>query len=128
MKITIPRLFDATRVLATEAGAAIQELVEFSQQAFEQLLRALRNNLTFTDNFRCQVIYATLKHGVEQEINTTMTIGGALVLRAYSSSGAEMPTGIKMRLDASNHLFITVNFLSADATRSVTTRLLLLGE
>ena len=128
MKITIPRLFDASRVLGTDIGPKVQEFVEFSQQGFEQLIRALRNNLTFTNNFRCQVVNVTLRHGIEKEINTNITIGGIIPMKAYSANGAEGIDSVQMRLDAKNTLFVTVRFVSAVATRDVTTRLVLLGE
>lgn len=87
MKITITRLYDAARFLQTEVGKAAQEFVDYSISAFEQIIRALRNGLTFTDNFNCKISEVFLTHNTAQVINTDgKTPFGILPIRVFSST------------------------------------------
>lgn len=69
-RLTIARVFEASKILATEAGQQIRELVTYSSEAFEQIVRALRNNLTFEDNFRCRVVTVSLTDAVFSDVFT----------------------------------------------------------
>lgn len=54
-KITIQRIFDTTKALATEAGQSLQDFIQFQAQFAEVTLRALRNGLTYADNLDCEI-------------------------------------------------------------------------
>ncbi len=57
-------------MLATESGKQLEELLTFVNDVSDQVLRALRNGLTFQDNFNCKIATATLKHDVSSQIST----------------------------------------------------------
>lgn len=70
MKITVSRIFETTKALATESGQQLQDFINFVAQFSEITLRALRNGLTYEDNFDCEVRTLTVQHGVALSINT----------------------------------------------------------
>ncbi len=70
MKINVTRIFETSRALATKSGQELQDFVEFVSGAFAQVILALRNNLTFEDNFLCLTQQITLFHNQVQIINT----------------------------------------------------------
>ena len=67
-KINVSRLFDAGKALATQAGQELSEMVTFLQTSLEQILRALRNGLTFEDNLYGTVLQLSLAHGQAQKV------------------------------------------------------------
>lgn len=69
-KLSITRFLETSRFLATDAGKQLNDLIIYLSDFAEQTLRALRNGLTFQDNFNCQISAATLKHNVPQVISS----------------------------------------------------------
>lgn len=53
-KISISRIFETSRALATKSGQELADVVGFVADLGEQSLRALRNGLTYGDNFDCE--------------------------------------------------------------------------
>lgn len=71
MKITISRLFESRIVLEALAKAklgALNDFVTYLSDLAEQMIRALRNGLTFEDNLDCEVRSISLKHAVAQKV------------------------------------------------------------
>lgn len=125
MKITIPRIFDSARILAKPFGKDIEDFVSFSQQAFEQIIRALRNQITFEDNIKCQVLEVTLKHDLEQVLFASGRVKGIIVTRVFSD---ESITSYKWKYNDKSELIITPRFLGADTEKKVNVTLILLQE
>lgn len=69
-KLSIQRLMEVSKLLATDAGQQLQDALTFLNDVSDQVLRALRNGLTFRDNFNCQIAEAELSHDVESLVNT----------------------------------------------------------
>lgn len=69
-KLSISRLLEVSKLLATDAGKQLEELLTFTNDVADQVLRALRNGLTFQDNFNCKISTASMKHEVETEVST----------------------------------------------------------
>ena len=67
-KITIQRIFETTKALATEAGQSLQDFINFNAQFAEVTLRALRNGLTYDDNMNCEIKQVTLTHNETQTV------------------------------------------------------------
>jgi hypothetical protein len=70
-KITIQRIFDATKALASEAGQSLQDFINFQAQFAEITLRALRNGLTYADNMDCEIRSLKLSQNASVAINLT---------------------------------------------------------
>mgnify|MGYP006933461297 CR=1 FL=1 len=60
MKLSIARVLETSKYLATDAGKQLEEFVTFVSDLSEQMIRSLRNGLTLRDNFDCQVVDVTI--------------------------------------------------------------------
>jgi hypothetical protein len=69
-KLSLSRLLDATKLLATEAGKELQDLITFVNDVTDQFARALRNNLNFQDNFSAKVSTIELSQNEYQVVST----------------------------------------------------------
>lgn len=82
-RLTIGRIFESSKALATEAGKQLTDFINDFADFREQVIRALRNGLTFKDNFNCIVSTVSLKHNTPQVINTNgQQPIGVIVLRS----------------------------------------------
>lgn len=72
MKLTISRIFELSKALDTESGVELEEPLQFLADMAEQVLRILRNNLTFQDNFNCLVKRVNIRHNTP----TAVDLGG----------------------------------------------------
>ena len=86
MRVTLTRLLETSKYLATEVGQAIPGFFDYMAEFVEQVTRALRSGLTFYDNFDCEVKQVTLKHDTEQILSATKTVTGIIPLRVISKS------------------------------------------
>src|SRR3954469_1335808 len=89
MKLSIPKLLDTSRLLTTQAGQQLEELVTYVSVTFSQIIQALRNGLTYADNFDCLIQTVSLSHNTPQVINrgtATKTITGVVPTQVVSST------------------------------------------
>lgn len=84
MRITLTRLLETSKYLATEVGQAIPGFFDYMAEFVEQVTRSLRSGLTFSDNFDCDVKTVTLTHNTEQIVSATKTAFGILPVRVVS--------------------------------------------
>lgn len=88
-KITLGRIFETGKALATEAGKQLADVVEFVADMSEEVLGALRNGLTFEHNFDCKVMTLELRTGVEQAVNVgAKRATGMIPVRVVSTAYA----------------------------------------
>lgn len=86
MKITITRLLETSKYLATEVGQQIPDFFSYMGDLVDNTVRALRNGLTFLDNFDCTVITVAVVHNTPQVVSVPKTAVGILTLRLVSTS------------------------------------------
>ena len=112
MKVTLSRIFETSRVLATDAGQQLQDFVQFMADLSEQSLRALRNGLNFTDNMRCIASTVSLVHGTPTIVNAQgKTPQQILCTRVYSSSNILDAFG--WYIDSNGNLVVKAEFTGA---------------
>lgn len=70
MKLSISRLFELSKFLATDAGQQLEDALQYIADLADNVVRILQNNLTYADNFNCKVATLSLKHNTAQVINT----------------------------------------------------------
>lgn len=63
MKLNSPKLFDITTI-ETEIAGKVSNLISFINSSNEEIVRALRNQLTFGDNFKGKVLTLSCVHGI----------------------------------------------------------------
>lgn len=86
MKLTITRLLETSKILATEVGQAIPDFFDYIAEFVEQVTRSLRGGLTFADNFACEIKTVTVKHNTEQVVSSTKQVVGIIPIRVISTS------------------------------------------
>ena len=119
MKLTLTSIFDATQVLASKAGQEMAPFVDYVTRAFEEVIRSLRNNLTFQDNFLCNVKTVSLKHGTTISIPFDKKVTGIIPVRVNHTS--DSLDSLNWYYDSKGDLKITAYFrLAGDDSRSVT--------
>lgn len=84
MKITLTRLLETSKYLATEVGQAIPGFFDYMAEFVEQVTRSLRSGLTFSDNFDCDIKTVSLKHNTEQIISSNKSAIGIIPIRVIS--------------------------------------------
>lgn len=88
MKLTLTKLLETSKYIATEAGQQLAGALEYTGQLAEQTLRALQQGLSFQDNFDCDVKTLMLKHEIAQTFQARKTVAGIFVTRVTSQSYA----------------------------------------
>lgn len=123
MKITLTRVLETSKILATKVGQEIPDFFNYMAEFVEQVVRALRNGLTFRDNFDCDVKVAKLLHNIPQVISSTRQVTGIIPLRIVSQTATLRDFG--WYYDENNRLTVKVGF-DADPNSSIDVILLLL--
>jgi hypothetical protein len=114
MKLSLPKLLETSRLLGTQAGQQLQELIEYVSSTLSQIIQSLRNGLTFRDNFDCLIQTVSLTHNNPQVINrgsTAKTVTGVTAMQTISTTTAI--TALVWYLDSSNSLVVVPQFLGA---------------
>jgi di/tripeptidase len=110
-KLSLQRLLEVSKLLATDAGSQLEELITFVNDLADQTLRALRQGLTLSDNINCLVQTIQLKHNVESVLNTDSKTPVAIIpARVYSST-----TGINgfiWYVNSKNEVIVKASFLN----------------
>ena len=87
MKMNISRLLETSKFASTDAGQQLADFIQYVADLAENVIRALQNQLTFQDNFNAKVSTISLKHNVEQVVNTDFKRPmGILPLQAISTT------------------------------------------
>lgn len=70
MKITVARLLETGKLLATKSGQELADLINYVNDTTAEFARVLRGGLSYADNFNCIVRTYSIKHNTEQIIFT----------------------------------------------------------
>ena len=109
-RITISRLIETSRFLATKAGQELSEFITYMSDVSEQTIRAFRNSLTFEENFRCFVKVATITTNVPYSIDVDgKAVSGVFVVKL--SSGATGYSSFSWTIDTKGMLQITLTLV-----------------
>jgi hypothetical protein len=84
VKVTITRLLETSKLLATKVGQEIPDFFSYMSDFVEQVTRALRGGLSFADNFNCEVRTISLKHNTPQVLEVTKPVTGMIPTRLQS--------------------------------------------
>jgi hypothetical protein len=126
VNISIAKLVEVSKFLATKSGTELREFVEYMGGMSEQVIRALKNGLTFRDNFDAEVLEVELTSGTAQIVgNKKVTVkpSGVLVQRVISSLYAL--DSFLWYLDGQNKLTVKATF-TGSPTDKVTVSLIVL--
>lgn len=128
MKLTVSRLFDVSKALTTKAGQELQDVISSVQFALEQLIRALRNNLTFEDNMKCERKIVVLRHNETQAVSVSGTPTGLLTVRVFPSTTTDeaLSKPMQWKINDKSEFVVTAQFDSAVATRDISVEIIVL--
>lgn len=85
-KYTVSRLLETTRLLTTDAGEQLKDLVNYTSEMAENIARLLRNGLSFSDNFNCQIREVSVKHEVLEPVGADKPVLGIIPIRVLSTT------------------------------------------
>lgn len=123
-KLQISKVLETSKLLATQAGQQLSELITFTNDMSEQVVRALRQGLTFDDNFKALSATISVTHNTEQIVETNnRTPVYVLPARVVSSTvGIDAFTWF---IDNSNRLVVKVGFTSPAPTAPLNVAILI---
>ena len=111
-KITISRIFETSKALATESGKELSEFITYTADVIEQTLRALRNGITFQDNANCITPTINVRHYIPQTVNTDSKTPWAV----WVAKSAMPVTSFYWKIADNGSLQVTISFLSTPTT------------
>ena len=114
-KINISRIFEISRMLATDAGRQLQPALIFLAELSEQSLRALKNGLTLRENFKGEFKVVSLTHNVDQVVSVTQVPTDVFVGRAFTTSSHVDWFGWYMNAD--NNLVVNAGFVGSPSAK-----------
>jgi hypothetical protein len=84
-KITSAKFPEVGKLMATQAGKQLQELVEYLSGFCDDMALNLKNSLTFGDNFLCNFTSVTLADGVASGVQVKNRAKMILVAQVVST-------------------------------------------
>lgn len=116
-KITVSRIFELSKYLATKSGQELKEALTYISEFAEVSLRTLRNGLTFSDNFDCVIKTVSLRTGTESKILVPgrKRAVGVLLLKVEDNTYAYYDT-FGWKYDADGNLVVKATFTGSPAS------------
>ena len=71
MKIKLSNILDLSKYLDTKAGQDIKGVLEYLAQLADELITALTSNLSYSDNFSCEIKKVDLRHNLKTQISVS---------------------------------------------------------
>lgn len=71
MKIKLSNILDLSKYLDTKAGQDIKGVLEYLAQLADELITALTSNLSYADNFSCEIKKVDLRHNLKTQISVS---------------------------------------------------------
>jgi len=108
MKITISRLLEISKYLATEVGQKIPDFFQYMGTFVEEVIRTLKNGVTLADNLAGEIKIVNLKHDTEQIIQVSGHVTAAQVMRIVKQG--ETSTSFGWWYDSQGKLAVKVTY------------------
>jgi hypothetical protein len=88
LKITQSRLFDKAILGAAKAAQELAAFIDYVNGVNDNVIRALRNELTLTDNMKGQFITVELTHATASTVSITQrSIAGIVHMKTTATDG-----------------------------------------
>lgn len=121
-KLTVSRLFEAGRVLKAFQDAKIdnvESFITFLSDFSENVIRALRGQLTFKDNFLFEERTVQLSSGVAQSMGLSKSQQPVSVQVQKVTPFSAIPTGFQWQMTLDGQLQVLMTFSPAPASGKV---------
>jgi hypothetical protein len=123
MKLTVVAAYEASKALAVKSGQELKDFITYVTDALRQIVQALRNALTFEDNFNCQVLTVAVKNSTAQEINTGLRTPKHLICTRSFDSRYPVDSFF-WEVNDENRVEVTVGFSGSPGTTAITLTLI----
>lgn len=120
MKISSSKLFDLASIEDDDMREQLTPLVSHINSALDNIITALRNEITLADNVKGSLKTLQMKHNVE----TTFKLGGGFIgLTPLLVESKDVGlTSYKVRIVSGNQVGVTPLFTDEDATKQRSVR------
>src|SRR5882672_9784063 len=116
MQLTISRVVEIAKLLTTKAGQELTDFLQYMSGFCEQVLRALRNGITFKDNVDCLISTVSLTHATAQVINTGVKQPMGIIPLRVISTEFSIDT-LTWYIDGDGQVNVKVTFLTTPTTQ-----------
>ena len=116
MKITAIKLFEASSIKDDKTREAVMPLVEYVNNALDQLIRLSNKQTTFADNMDAEQIEINITHNVAKDavVRQPERIIGVMVMKVYSPTDAV--NSLSWKITNEGGLSLTALFREASST------------
>lgn len=125
-KLNVTTLLEVSKALATKAGKELSDFITSMADFQRQTVSALRNDLTFADNFRGQVKTVDLSDKTNQIVSTNRA-NISLVLPGRVVSTVTRLDSFNWHINDTNQLVVNAGFDPAPSGQVKVTLVILFG-
>jgi hypothetical protein len=127
-KISVSRIFELSKYLGTKSGQELKDALNYIAEFAEVSLRNLRNGLTFSDNFDCEIKQVSLRNNVETKISiASRKRASAVWIRRVVSDQHYIVEKFGWKFASDGDLVVTIVFPNSPAsTLDISVELLIL--
>lgn len=116
-KLSLSKIFELSKALTSEAGAELEEPLTFLSELGEQVLRVLKNQLTFTDNFNCEIKSVNLRHNTAIPIEVGSRRPTTVLALSVRSQRYALGEPVRFFFDNAGKLNVTGSFVDLSARK-----------
>lgn len=116
-KLSLSKIFELSKALTSESGAELEEPLTFLSELGEQVLRVLKNQLTFGDNFNCEIKSTSLRHNTAIPIEVGSKRPSTVLALAVRSQRYAMAEPIRHFFDNAGKFNVTATFVDLSARK-----------
>ena len=122
-KITISRLFEVSKYMATESGKELGDALTYLSEFVEVTIRNLRNGLTYTDNFNAITKEVTVRPNTEAVVLGKSEVRRVkeVVCRRARSDQYYIVASFGWKYAANGDLVVMADFLDSAAASPAST-------
>lgn len=126
-KITVSKIFELSKYIATKSGQELRDALVYLSEFAEVSLRNLRNGLTFTDNFDCELKSVNVRDGIEAKVSiASRKRPTQIIIRRVVSDVYYVVDSFGWKYGSDGDVVITVGFAaSPPSTENITVEILI---
>jgi hypothetical protein len=116
LKLTISNIFDYATIAATKAAQEIKPFIDHYNASIDQIVKAIKGQLTLADNFYGQQLVVELVHNVQTKVAITrpQVLG---IIPLATNSTIDALDNLQSSVNQSGQLLLTAQFKLASSTK-----------
>ncbi len=110
MKIKLSSVLDLSRYMKTPAGRSLKDVLEYLSMLAQETITALSNNLSYEDNFSCEIKRVIITNRVETRVQASKNIPVKEIrIRRIYDNNYYVVSSFGWTYDVSGNLSVVVN-------------------